>query len=146
MVHSIEKWTQIHLHNNHNHHAHHNHKKQWRIQEFTNGGGAISLRYNIWGLEIVLMPLTHTLCFCSESIRIIYIFLTLHVDCNKVYACYAVKIFKYKPIKKFQPRGGGALDPPLKKATTKQRNMISSNTHILIITLNTYAKKKYNTN
>ena len=61
------------------------------------------------------------------------------------------KFTKINPIKIFKEGGGGApgataMDPPLKKATTKQRNMISINTHILIRTLNIYAKKKYHTN
>ena len=30
-------------------------------------GGAVQSQYKFWGLEIVLMPFTPTLCFCSES-------------------------------------------------------------------------------
>ena len=103
--HYVEWSTQIHLHNNHNHHAHHKHKKQWRIQEFTNGGGgdlaAVFIIFEV--LKLFWCPLQYP----SESIRIICIFLTLHVDYNKVNVCYAVKIYKNKPNKNFQRRGGG---------------------------------------
>ena len=37
--------------------------------------------------------------------RIIYIFLTLHADYNEVYACYAVKVLKNKPLKNFKQGG-----------------------------------------
>ena len=43
----------------------------------------------------------------------------LHVDYNKVFACFAVKIFKNTPLKNFK-RGrmpdAPALDPPLTHA------------------------------
>ena len=48
-------------------------------------------------------PFTHTLCFYSERIK--YTLSTLLVDYNKVSACYAVEIFKNKPLENFKQGG-----------------------------------------
>ena len=59
-------------------------------------GGAAPAWYNFWGFEIVLMPIhTYPMLLKWEYI-IIYIFSTLHVDYNNVYAWYTVKMFKNK--------------------------------------------------
>ena len=71
---------------------------QWRIQEFTNRGARsrCGIIFEVWS------PFTPS---HIPYARIIYIFLKSHVDYNRV---YAVKIFKYEPLKNFKRGGGGA--------------------------------------
>ena len=70
-------------------------------------------------LRLFWCPFTHFITYSmllQWEYRIIYIFLTLHVDYKKINACYAVKIFKNKPLKiqtGVRAPGTPALDMPL---------------------------------
>ena len=65
--------------------------------EIKEPGGAVPARYIFVGLEIVLIAISHiSYAFVVRVDNNIHI-VSLHVNYNKVYACYSVEIFKINP-------------------------------------------------
>ena len=76
------------------------------------------MRYNFFWSEVCFDALSHIpyAFFLVKIENKVHILLTLHVDYNKVFACYGLEILKNTPFKMFKQGGARpvppALDPP----------------------------------